>query len=81
MAEPILAFKAGRAFRREGTNFVDADPIKGAIVLSRGDDDLLHFLWKNRTTDRVEEVRFISFLQDDSNVTFDARVGFDTIPH
>jgi hypothetical protein len=55
MAEPILAFKAGRAFRREGTNFVDADPIKGAIVLSRGDDDLLHFLWKNRTTDRVEE--------------------------
>ncbi|EIN12753.1 adhesion regulating molecule [Punctularia strigosozonata HHB-11173 SS5] len=51
----VLAFKAGRSFRRSGTNFVDPDPTKGAILLSRGEDGLTHFQWKNRSTDSVEE--------------------------
>ncbi|KAF8225873.1 adhesion regulating molecule [Tricholoma matsutake] len=55
MAEPLLGFKAGRALRREGTNIVDCDPAKGAILLSNGEDGLLHFMWKNRTTNEVEE--------------------------
>jgi hypothetical protein len=55
MTEPLLAFKAGRAFRREGTNFVDPSPTKGAIVLLSGEDGLLHFVWKNRTTGESEE--------------------------
>ncbi|KIK69613.1 hypothetical protein GYMLUDRAFT_33991 [Collybiopsis luxurians FD-317 M1] len=50
----LLAFKAGRAFRRGGTNFVDPNPAKGAVILKK-EDDLLHFLWKNRTTGEVEE--------------------------
>lgn len=53
----ILAFKAGRAVRREGTNFVDPRPEKGAVILFSGDDDLMHFQWKNRATDAIEEVR------------------------
>jgi len=57
MAEHLLAFKAGRAFRREGTNYVDANPTKGAIILASGEDGLLHFIWKNRTTNEFEEVR------------------------
>jgi 26S proteasome regulatory subunit N13 len=57
MSETLLALKAGRAFRREGTNFVDPSPTKGAIILANGEDGLLHFLWKNRSTDQVEEVR------------------------
>jgi hypothetical protein len=52
----LLAFKAGRAFRREGTNSVDPSPTKGAIILKNGDDGLLHFMWKNRSTNEVEEV-------------------------
>jgi 26S proteasome regulatory subunit N13 len=52
----LLALKAGRAFRREGSNFVDPSPTKGAIILSKGDDELLHFTWKNRTTNEIEEV-------------------------
>lgn len=52
----LLAFKAGRAFRREGTNFVDPSPTKGAIMLQNAEDGLLHFMWKNRSTDQVEEV-------------------------
>lgn len=57
MAEPRIAFKAGRAFRREGTNFVDPSATKGAIILQNGDDGLLHFIWKNRASQNVEEVR------------------------
>jgi len=55
--DTLLAFKAGRAFRREGSNVVVPDPTKGAILLTNGDDDLLHFVWKNRDTDLNEEVR------------------------
>jgi 26S proteasome regulatory subunit N13 len=61
MSEPLLGFKAGRAFRREGTNFVDPEPTKGAILLSDGEDGLLHFMWKNRTTNEVEEVSMLIF--------------------
>ncbi|KAK7056723.1 hypothetical protein VNI00_002440 [Paramarasmius palmivorus] len=53
--EILLAFKAGRAFRRGSTNFVDPNPTKGAVMLSRGEDELLHFMWKNRVTNEVEE--------------------------
>ena len=60
MPEPRLAFKAGRAFRREGTNFVDPNPAKGAVLLVNGDDDLLHFQWKSRVSNEVEEVRVFS---------------------
>ncbi|KAG6830700.1 hypothetical protein H0H92_015176 [Tricholoma furcatifolium] len=55
MSDTLLAFKAGRAYRRPGTNFVDAQPEKGAIHLMNSDDGLLHFMWKNRTTGNVEE--------------------------
>lgn len=54
----IIAFKAGRAFRRpDGTNFVDPSPEKGAVILYSGDDDLMHFIWKNRSSNEAEEVR------------------------
>ena len=53
----LLAFKAGRAFRREGSNIVEPSPTKGAIFLVNGDDGLLHFQWKNRESGNMEEVR------------------------
>ena len=56
MSEIRLAFKAGRAFRRAGTNFVDPDATKGAIILQNGEDGLLHFIWKNRSTNVTDEV-------------------------
>ncbi|KAJ6619479.1 proteasome complex subunit Rpn13 ubiquitin receptor-domain-containing protein [Mycena sp. CBHHK59/15] len=55
MADILLAFKAGRAFRREGSNTVQPSPVKGAIILTAGDDGLFHFTWKNRTTGVVDE--------------------------
>lgn len=60
MGDPRIAFKAGRAFRREGTSFVDAEATKGAILLQNGEDGLLHFIWKNRITNEPEEVSTVS---------------------
>lgn len=54
-SDVVLAFKAGRAFRREGTNIVEPSPTKGAIYLTNGEDGLLHFIWKNRDTNTIEE--------------------------
>ncbi|KXN88213.1 hypothetical protein AN958_07672 [Leucoagaricus sp. SymC.cos] len=54
-SDTLLAFKAGRAFRREGTNIIEPSPTKGAILLINGDDGLLHFQWKNRESGNVEE--------------------------
>ncbi|KAG6335969.1 hypothetical protein ID866_3122 [Astraeus odoratus] len=54
-AQTLLAFKAGRSFRRPNTNLVDANPTKGAIVLANGEDGLLHFFWKERPNGRVHE--------------------------
>ena len=56
MNDARIAFKAGRAFRRENTNWVDPSPTKGAIILRNGDDGLLHFIWRNRVTNEAEEV-------------------------
>ncbi|KLO16778.1 adhesion regulating molecule [Schizopora paradoxa] len=64
MSEPILAFKAGKATRREGTNTVEPSATKGAIIL-QNEDGLLHFKWKNRESGEVEE-DLILFPQDAS---------------
>ena len=53
--QTLLAFKARWSFRRAGTKFVDADPTKGAIVLSNSDGSLLHFAWKERATGTLGE--------------------------
>ena len=58
----VLAFKAGRAFRREGTNIIEPNPTKGAIYLTNGEDGLLHFMWKDRTTNTIEEVNSSAYI-------------------
>jgi 26S proteasome regulatory subunit N13 len=53
----LVAFKAGRLQRRENTNWVDPALTKGALQLLVADDGLLHFQWRNRVTNTVEDVR------------------------
>lgn len=48
--------KAGRALRRGETAFVDAQPTKGELSISEGEDGLVHFLWTNRETREVDLV-------------------------
>ncbi|KAF8526090.1 adhesion regulating molecule [Gautieria morchelliformis] len=51
----ILAFKAGRLQRRENTNWLDPALTKGALQLLVADDGLLHFQWRNRVTNTIED--------------------------
>ncbi|KAG8849055.1 hypothetical protein FRB96_000955 [Tulasnella sp. 330] len=56
LSRAIVTFKAGRAQRREGTNWVDPSPAKGLVSIAPGQDDgLLHLYWVNRETSNVEE--------------------------
>ncbi|KAJ7095973.1 adhesion regulating molecule [Mycena belliarum] len=71
MSDILLAFKAGRAFRRENTNFVDPSPVKGAIILTAGEDGLFHFTWKNRTSGVVDE----------DLILFPSDASFVKVPH
>jgi 26S proteasome regulatory subunit N13 len=52
----MLNIKAGRAFRRASTSWVDPQATKGLLSLAPGDDGLLHFTWKNRETNSIEDV-------------------------
>ncbi|KAF9354344.1 hypothetical protein BGX26_007818 [Mortierella sp. AD094] len=50
----LLEFKAGRCFRTTGTNTVKPDPAKGLVYLEK-EDGLMHFYWKNRETDEIQD--------------------------
>ncbi|KAJ6557372.1 adhesion regulating molecule [Mycena vulgaris] len=72
MADILLAFKAGRAFRaNSNSNTVEPSPVKGAIILTAGDDGLFHFTWKNRTTGVVDE----------DLILFPSDASFVKVPH
>jgi len=60
MSADLYSVKAGRAIRRANTNSVDPQEAKGLISVSTGADGLLHFFWKNRTT-QVIEIDLITF--------------------
>ncbi|KTW28583.1 hypothetical protein T552_01844 [Pneumocystis carinii B80] len=50
-----IKFKAGKMIRDGTTNIVKPDTRKGMIFLRTENDGLLHFYWKDRTTDIIEE--------------------------
>ncbi|KAG0307465.1 hypothetical protein BGZ97_000379 [Linnemannia gamsii] len=50
----LLQFKAGRCFRDGNTNTVKPDATKGLVYMEE-EDGLLHFFWRNRTTNAVED--------------------------
>ncbi|KAF9154749.1 hypothetical protein DFQ26_000138 [Actinomortierella ambigua] len=51
----LLQFKAGQCFREGDTKTVRPDPTKGLVYMAYEDDGLLHFYWKNRTTNAVDD--------------------------
>ncbi|KAF9178711.1 adhesion regulating molecule 1 [Haplosporangium sp. Z 767] len=52
--QSLLQFKAGRCEREGNTDTVNPDPTKGLVYMEE-EDGLMHFYWKNRTTDTVVE--------------------------
>ncbi|KAF9935894.1 hypothetical protein BGZ75_007806 [Mortierella antarctica] len=53
-ANHLLQFKAGRCFREEDTHTVKPDPAKGLVYMDE-EDGLMHFYWKNRTTNTLDD--------------------------
>ncbi|KAF8919124.1 hypothetical protein EDD21DRAFT_422055 [Dissophora ornata] len=51
---PLLRFKAGRCIREGETDTVRPEPTKGLVYMEE-EDGLMHFYWKNRETDAVDE--------------------------
>ncbi|KAF9979706.1 adhesion regulating molecule 1 [Modicella reniformis] len=50
----LLEFKAGRCYRTAGTNIVQPNSTKGLVFLDV-EEGLMHFYWKNRTTEVIED--------------------------
>ncbi|KAF8759111.1 Proteasome complex subunit Rpn13 ubiquitin receptor [Rhizoctonia solani] len=59
----LFSIKAGRAFRREGSNFIDSESTRGTLVLEAGDDDLLYLRWRARDGD-ISTREDLFWLQD-----------------
>ncbi|KAL1914728.1 uncharacterized protein VTP21DRAFT_7986 [Calcarisporiella thermophila] len=51
----LIEFKAGKLFREGNTNLVKPDLRKGLVYMNVTEDQLLHFCWKDRRTNQVEE--------------------------
>ncbi|KAJ1310103.1 hypothetical protein OPQ81_006851 [Rhizoctonia solani] len=61
----LFRIKAGRAFRREGTNFIDSESTRGTLSLET-DDDLLYLRWRARDgdTSTKEDLELVIFPSD-----------------
>ncbi|CAE6520061.1 unnamed protein product [Rhizoctonia solani] len=62
----LFSVKTGRAFRREGTNFIDSESTRGTLFLEAGDDDLLYLRWRARDGDTStrEDLELVIFPSD-----------------
>ncbi|KDN51591.1 hypothetical protein RSAG8_00136, partial [Rhizoctonia solani AG-8 WAC10335] len=62
----LFSIKAGRAFRREGTNFIDSESARGTLLLEAGEDDLLYLRWRTRDGDTSarEDLELVIFPSD-----------------
>ncbi|CAE6509461.1 unnamed protein product [Rhizoctonia solani] len=62
----LITIKAGRAFRRESTNFIDSESTKGTLFLEAGQDDLLYLRWRARDGDAStrEDLELVIFPSD-----------------
>ena len=52
-SKALVEFRAGKMTM--SGNLVTADKRKGLIQVEQGDDDLMHFKWKDRTSGTVED--------------------------
>ncbi|CAE7127448.1 unnamed protein product [Rhizoctonia solani] len=62
----LFSIKAGRAFRREGSNFIDSESARGTLLLEAGEDDLLYLRWRTRDGDTStrEDLELVVFPSD-----------------
>lgn len=54
-SKALVEFRAGKMTTATGSNLVSPDRRKGLIQIEQGDDQLMHFKWKDRGTGVVED--------------------------
>jgi hypothetical protein len=50
----LVEFKAGQMIKESSSKMVRPDKRRGLVQVKKGNDDLIHFVWKDRTTGQVE---------------------------
>jgi len=50
----LVEFKAGQMIKESASKMVRPDKRRGLVQVKKGNDDLIHFVWKDRTTGQVE---------------------------
>ncbi|KAL7743955.1 hypothetical protein ACLKA6_003173 [Drosophila palustris] len=50
----LVEFKAGRMIQNHGAKMVEPDERKGLLYLYRDREDVLHFCWKDRRSNKTE---------------------------
>merc|ERR1712088_1027829 len=53
-SKALVEFRAGK-MNMSASNLVTPDKRKGQVMVEQGDDQLMHFKWKDRTTGTVED--------------------------
>jgi len=54
-SKAVVEFRAGKMTTQAGSNLVSPDKRKGLIQIEQGEDQLMHFKWKDRGTGVVED--------------------------
>jgi len=54
-SKALVEFRAGKMTTATGSNLVSPDRRKGLIQIEQGDDQLMHFKWKDRGTGVIED--------------------------
>jgi len=54
-SKAMVEFRAGKMTTQAGSNLVSPDKRKGLIQIEQGEDQLMHFKWKDRGTGVVED--------------------------
>jgi len=54
-SKAVVEFRAGKMTTQTGSNLVSPDKRKGLIQIEQGEDQLMHFKWKDRGTGVVED--------------------------
>jgi len=55
LSKPLIEFRAGKMNMASGSKLVVPDERKGMVQIRKSEDRLVHFIWKDRTTNKIED--------------------------
>jgi len=55
LSKPLIEFRAGKMNMASGSKLVVPDERKGMVQIRKSEDRLVHFIWKDRTNNKIED--------------------------